>query len=89
MSREGPNTKRGGSLLARGADEDRSQPTLWAFAGTEAVQRPESGEERSPSPAREPDTPYPVRAEHLWEEVFSQTNVARAAQGRAKRRGTW
>jgi group II intron reverse transcriptase/maturase len=59
---------------------------LWAFTGTEAVQPPESGGGRSADPAHEPNTPHPVRAEGLWEDVFSQANIARALR-RVERNG--
>lgn len=72
--------------MALGAGDDRSQPTLWASTDTEAVQPPEPGKGRSPSSAREPNTPHPVRAEHLWEDVFSRTNIARALR-RVERNG--
>ncbi len=64
--------------MARDRREDRGQPTLWASIGTEAVQPPESGGERSVDPARATNTPHPARADALWEDVLSTQNIARA-----------
>lgn len=42
------------------------------------MQPPEPDEKRSRSPAREENTPHTVRADGLWEDVFSAANIARA-----------
>jgi RNA-directed DNA polymerase len=72
--------------VARGSGDDRSQPTLWASPGAEAVQPPEPGGERSPTPARDRNTPHPARELDLWEDVFSDGNIARAL-ARVERNG--
>ena len=72
--------------MARERHDDRSQPTLWASIGAEAVQPPEPGGERSTAPARAMTTPHPVRATDLWDKVFSQANIARALR-RVERNG--
>jgi group II intron reverse transcriptase/maturase len=72
--------------VARERRDDRSQPTLWASADAEAVKPPERSGERSVAPAPAVDTPHPVRAVELWEDVFSPANIARALR-RVERNG--
>jgi RNA-directed DNA polymerase len=72
--------------VARGADDDRSQPTLWASVEEQAVQPPRTGGERSSSPAPGQNTPHPARDLVLWEDLFSPANMARALR-RVERNG--
>jgi RNA-directed DNA polymerase len=64
--------------VARGAGDDRSQPTLWASIGADAVKPPKPSGGRSPTPARDVNTPHPARELSLWEDAFSEANISRA-----------
>ncbi len=72
--------------MARGAGDDRSQPTLWASTGADAVKPPKYGGGRSPTPARDVSIPHPARDLSLWEDSFSDHNLARALR-RVERNG--
>ena len=66
---------------------DRSQPTLWASLGDEAVSPPKRERERSRKPAQEKERLHPPKAEGLVSAMLTGANVQRALQRVQQNRG--